>query len=128
MADIVKVAIVGCGRTGQPLLKELKKHKYIKVVGVADINEKSPGMQFAKKSRIPATKNFMDLAKKGRNVDMIIDVSGNKTVRDTLKKYYKKTKNTHTIIVHELIVRLIMSMSQRLGKLAKTYHPNIKGI
>ncbi len=128
MADTVKVAVVGCGRTGQPLLKELKKHKYIKIVGVADINEKSPGMQFAKKSKIPATKNFMYLAKKGKNIDMIIDVSGNKKVRDSLKKYYKHTKNSHTIIVHELIVRLIMSMSQRLGKLAKTYHPQIKGI
>ncbi len=128
MSKTVKVALIGCGRTGQPLLKELLKHKYIKVVGAADINEKSQGIKFARKKKIPTTKNFMDLAKKGKNVDMLIDVSGDKKVRDSLKKYYKKSKNTHTIIIHELIARLIMSMSQRLNKLVKTYHPNIKGI
>ncbi len=128
MANAIKVAIVGCGRTGLPFLKEALKHKYIKVVGVADINERSPGIKFARLKRIPVTTNFMDFARKGKKIDMIFDASGDVKVRSALKLYYRKAKNAHTIIIHELIVRLILSMSMRLSKLVKTHHPNIKGI
>lgn len=128
MSDIVKVALIGCGRTGEPLLRELLKHKYINVMGIADINENSAGMRFARSKKIPVTANFLDLAKKGEKIDMIIDVSGDEKVRKALKAHYKKSKNKHTIIIHELIARLIVSMSQRLDKLIKTHHPHIKGI
>ena len=64
MANTVKVALIGAGRTGTPLLKELLKHKYIKIVGVADRKEGAAGIKLAATKRIYTTADPMALLKK----------------------------------------------------------------
>jgi predicted homoserine dehydrogenase-like protein len=121
--DIVNVGIVGEGRTGLPLLKELFNHKYIKVIGVADLREDAPGIELAKKKKVFTTKDYMDLAAKGEEIDIIIDVTGDHSVSTNLKMSYVKNKNFHTIIMPELIARLMVSMSRKLDRLMESYHP-----
>lgn len=124
--DIVRVGIIGGGRTGLPLLKELFNHKYIKVIGVADLTDDAPGIEFAKNKKVFTTKDYMDLAAKGEEIDIIIDVTGDHSVLTNLKMFFVKNKNFHTIIMPELIARLMISMSSKLDRLVESYHPSKK--
>ena len=64
MANTLNVALIGAGRTGTPLLKELLKYGYIKLIGVADRNEKAPGIKLAAQKKIYTTTDPMMLLQK----------------------------------------------------------------
>jgi predicted dehydrogenase len=48
MADKVRIAIVGGGRTGTPLIEQFMDIPYVELMGVADVDPESPGAQLAK--------------------------------------------------------------------------------
>lgn len=121
-SDIVKVGVIGAGRTGLPLLKELFNHKYIKVVGVADLKDDAPGIELAKKKKVFTTKDYMELVAKGEQIDIIIDVTGDQNVTTNIKMFFIKNRNNNTIIIPELIARLMVSMSSKLDRLMESYH------
>lgn len=54
----------------------------------------------------------MELAKLGPAIDILIDVTGVPKVRDLLRAHFQGTDNHHTIIMHELIAVLMMSLSK----------------
>ena len=118
--NYISIAVVGGGKTGTPLLQNLIDLDFIKVVGVADISEEAPGILIAKERGINITKNFMDFAQMGENIDIIVDVSGDKNVREKMRTYFNENNNNHTILMPELIAVLMMSMAH--GELVKTFH------
>lgn len=128
MANTVKVALIGAGRTGTPLLKELMKHKYIKIVGVADWKEGAAGIKLAAKKRIYTTADPMALLKKSKGVDILIDVTGDTKLKKNIKDFLAKSRNKRTIIMHDLIARLFISVSTRKTKLIPGFHPKDVGI
>lgn len=123
----VTAAIVGAGRTGTLLLKELAKVPYVELKGVADISEQAPGMIEARNMGVYVTKNVDDISRMGEDVDLIIEVTNDPSVKESLKKTFIQTGNRHTIIVHDLIARLMISMAEHLDELAKGFHPEDKG-
>ena len=60
------------------------------------------------------------LAGLGESVDIIIDVTGVAEVRDRLRASMQESGNRHTIIMHEMIAILMMSLSQ--GRLVAAKH------
>jgi glyceraldehyde-3-phosphate dehydrogenase/erythrose-4-phosphate dehydrogenase len=120
----IRIAIIGAGETGTPLLRQLLQATYVDVVGLADLRDDQPGIALAKAHGIPTTNDFMDLARMGRAIDIVIDVTGVAKVRDTLRQHYQASENTHTVIMHELIAVLLMSLSQ--GKLARMKHGQLE--
>ncbi|HLV18081.1 MAG TPA: hypothetical protein VKY70_11535, partial [Pseudomonas sp.] len=66
------------------------------------------------------TDNFMELAELGESVDVIIDVTGAPKVREALRKHMVDTNNTRTLIMHERIALLMMSLSA--GRLVSSKH------
>ena len=74
MASLVKVALIGAGRTGTPLLKELLKYRYIKLVGVADRKENAAGIKLAAARKIYTTSDPMEMLRKKKSIDILIDV------------------------------------------------------
>lgn len=123
----VTAAIVGAGRTGTLLLKELAKVSYVELKGVADINEQAPGMVEARNMGIYTTTNVDEIAKMGKDVDLIIEVTNDPNVKESLKKNFVEMGNDHTILVHDLTARLMISMAEHLDELAKGFHPEDKG-
>jgi predicted homoserine dehydrogenase-like protein len=121
--DKIRIAMIGAGETGTPLLKQLFEASFVEVVGVADLNEDMPGMELARQHSIQTTSDFMTLARLGDAVDIIVDVTGVDTVRDQLRSYLRESGNHHTIIMHELIAVLLMSLSQ--GKLVSMKHNQV---
>lgn len=128
MATVVKVALIGAGRSGTPLLKQLLKYKFIKVVGVADRKEKAIGIKIAAKKKIYTTTDPMKLLQKAKNVDILIDVTGDVKLKKNIKDYLGKSRNTKTIIMHDLIARLFISIAAKKTTLTPGFHPKDVGI
>ena len=126
--DKVRVAIVGGGRTGTPLLEDFLKRPFIEVVGVADADSDSAGAAIARQNGIFFTPDADVLAAKGNGIDLIIEVSGDPAVKPALKDAFMAQGNRHTLIVHDLIARLIMSLSADSDTLIEAYHPEDQGI
>jgi predicted homoserine dehydrogenase-like protein len=116
----IRIALIGAGETGTPLLRQLLAASFVEVIGVADLNEDLPGIKLAKEHKVITTNDFMTLARLGNAVDIIIDVTGVTQVRDQLRTYLQESGNHHTIIMHELIAVLLMSLSQ--GELVSMKH------
>jgi len=81
---LTKVVIIGAGRGGAALIEILHKDPLVKVVGIADIYPKTPGLDLANRYKIPTATDYRQLLK--GEVDLIIDVTGNNEVRDALEK------------------------------------------
>jgi predicted homoserine dehydrogenase-like protein len=118
--ETIRIVLIGAGETGTPLLRQLLAAAFVKVVAVADLNDQLPGIKLAREHGVQTTNDFMSLARLGDAVDIIIDVTGVAQVREELRRYMQESGNRHTIIMHELIAVLLMSLSQ--GKLVSMKH------
>jgi two-component system sensor histidine kinase DegS len=83
---VTHVAIVGAGAGGSALLTILAPDPLVRIVGVAEINPKAPGLRIAKRYGIPVTRDFRDLLS-SEVVDLIIDVTGNWEVEEALAEF-----------------------------------------
>lgn len=90
----LSVAIVGGGLRCKALLEIVFRHKLknfqMHVLGVADCNPQAPGFAYARKHGIFTTRDYHDLYKL-RSLDLIIEVTGKKAVRDEI--VYSKPKH-----------------------------------
>jgi predicted homoserine dehydrogenase-like protein len=128
MAEKVRIAIVGGGRTGTPLISEFRDIPYVDIVGVADMDPESPGARIAKENGIFFTTDAMLFASKGDEIDLLIEVSGDPSVKRRLKDAFINEGNRHTIIMHDLVARLMISMVSGSDHLIVSLHPDDEGI
>lgn len=120
--EVLSIALVGGGKIGTKLLKDLHKKSFINVVGVADINPDSPGMVFARENGIKTTDDGLELARMGEKIDILIEVTGVPEVKAKIKQIYIENNNRHTIILHKLIVRLLLTLIEGTDELIKGYY------
>jgi predicted dinucleotide-utilizing enzyme len=126
--NTIKIAIVGGGRTGAPLLEALSALPYIDVVGVADRDADSTGARLAQERGIFFTEHASVLGAKADQIDLIVEVSGDPSVKPALKDAFRAQGNTETIIVHDLVARLLMTLATGADELVPSLHPNDRGI
>lgn len=124
----VKIALIGAGRTGTPLLRELFKYPFVEVVGVADLNPQAEGVKLAREKGVYTTADPMELVKKGDEIDILIEVSGDKTLKRRIKDYFESIGNKKTIIMHDLIARLFITVCTGQQSLVPSFHPDDVGI
>lgn len=118
--DLFRVAVIGAGETGTPLLRKLLAAPFVELLGVADLDPEAPGMRLARQRGVKTTTNFRDLAELGERLDVLIDVTGVPAVRESLRKAMQETGNHHTVIVHEMVVQLMLSLLN--GELVRLKH------
>lgn len=109
--DKISVAIVGGGETGTPMLRQFLELGFVDVVGVSDIDDGASGMVIAQENGIHATTDFMDLVRDHEDLDIVIDATGVEDVRKGLRAHLSQTGNQHTVVVSQVIARLLMSMA-----------------
>lgn len=122
----IRIGIIGAGETGTPLLKHLLDASFVEVIGVADLNPELPGIKLARERGIKTTTDFMELARLGNGVDILIDVTGVAKVREQLRDFFQQSGNQHTIIMHELIAVLMMSLARNELVTSKHDHHDYK--
>ena len=118
--DIFRIAVFGAGETGTPLLTQLLDAPFVELLGVADLDAEAPGMRLARARGVTTTIDFMDLARLGEDVDVLIDVTGVPKVREALRQHMQDSGNHHTLIVHEMLVQLMLSLLS--GRLVRLKH------
>lgn len=128
MGDIIRVAVVGAGRTGTPLIQRLLELDYVELVGVADKNLDSPGMLLAREKGVFCVQYPDVLVAKGEELDAIIDVTGDPGLKPALREAFIAQNNRKTVIVNDLIARFILSLATNADELVRTYHPNDNGL
>ncbi len=128
MGERVRVAIIGGGRMGMPLIMDFLTRPFVEIAGIADRDTESRGAQIARQHGIFFCEDAATLAARGDDIDMIIDVSGDPQVKRQLKDAFVASDNRTTIIVHDLTARLIMSLAADSEELVETVHPEDRGI
>ncbi len=128
MQDKINVALIGGGRTGTPLLLEMLKYPYINIIGVADLNPAAEGIMVAAEKGIFTTSDPMTLVKKGDEIDILIEVSGDMALKKAIKSAFEISGNKKTLIMHDLIARLFISVCTQQNTLIPTMHPDDVGI
>ncbi|MDR2325927.1 MAG: oxidoreductase [Acidovorax sp.] len=118
----IQIVVIGAGETGTPLLRQLLNAPFVQLRGVADLDLNQPGIALAREHGVYVTTNFMELV--DHTVDIVIDVSGSQQVREVLRSNMVDTDNTHTLIVHEAIALLMMSLSA--GRLVRSKHGTLE--
>ncbi len=78
------VAIIGAGRGGTSLIEIFQSDPLVKIVGVADIRPKAPGMIMARRYGMATTRDYRRLLR-GKKVDILMDVTGNPAVARSLQ-------------------------------------------
>ncbi len=128
MIEKVTVALIGGGRTGTPLMKELIGYPYISMVGVADKNPNAASIRTAKQQGIFHTTEPMELVDNSADTDILIEVTGDVELKKKIKERLEKNNNCKTIIMHELIARLLMSICMGRKTLVPCLHPHNVGV
>ncbi|CAO3419357.1 oxidoreductase [Azospirillum doebereinerae] len=118
--DLFRVAVIGAGETGTPLLRTLLDAPFVELLGVADLDAEAPGARLARERGVATTTDFMELARLGDRLDILIDVTGVPAVREALRREMLESGNHHTLIVHEMVVQLMLSLLS--GKLVRLKH------
>lgn len=108
--DKFKIAVIGAGNAGLELLDRLFRAEFVDVLGVADTNPQATGILLAKEHNVPVTTNMYDLLEDSSQIDILIDVTGVKSVRDALRTHMQESGNYHTVIMHERISALLLSL------------------
>jgi diguanylate cyclase (GGDEF)-like protein len=72
----VRLAIIGGGRGGKAILELLFDDPSVQIMGIADLNSKSPGMLLAKRLKIPHAADYRKILGNNR-ADLVMDVTGN---------------------------------------------------
>lgn len=82
------VAIIGAGRGGTALMEIFAPDPLVRIVGIAEVNLKAPGIRLAHRLRIPVTRDYRKLLEMER-VDLVIDVSGSQAVGRVLLDFHR---------------------------------------
>ncbi|RYV03444.1 oxidoreductase [Shewanella sp. OPT22] len=114
------IGIIGAGQAATELLQQLVAAEFVHIVAVADLKTDTLGIKLAQKHGIPTTTEMNDILKLGEALDIVIDVTGVCSVRNELRRYMADTNNKHTVIMHERLSALMVSLAK--GKLV-----NMKG-
>lgn len=124
----VQMAVIGAGRAGSAILGELLKLNYVCVIGVADADPEAEGLKIAKQHNVPVFAEPMQLVEKNEEIDILVEVSGDVLIKQDIKDYFSRVGNRKTIIMHNLVSRLLLSLASGGSDLAPDYHPNDIGI
>ncbi|MFA7430491.1 MAG: hypothetical protein WCZ23_10075 [Rhodospirillaceae bacterium] len=107
---VADIAIVGLGEVGERFLEEMLRLKTrgIRIISVAEA-EDTPGRRRAIEQGIPV-QTVDDIATKNSKVDVIFDLTGDPSLRRSLREKMIETGNKHTIIAPETMARLLWAI------------------
>lgn len=104
------VAIVGLGRVGSRFLQALqgRASSGVQIVAVSEL-QATPGRAAAEAAGIPVL-NLPELLARASEIDIMFDLSGQPSVRQSLRQGLARSGNSRTVIAPESVARLVWSM------------------
>ncbi len=87
-AFVYNIVVVGAGKGGTALIHLLSEDPQARLIGVVDRDESAPGMELAKRLKIPTFSDYKEIAPI-ENLHFIIDTSGDQEVGNSLARLRK---------------------------------------
>jgi predicted homoserine dehydrogenase-like protein len=117
------VALLGLGRIGSQFATGLADHiaqgsSPIKIVAVAEANPDSEAAAKFKTDGVTVYTDAMGVIEMGVEVDVIFDLTGIPEVRQSLRDDLRAAGNRHTVIVPEVMVRMLWSFLENAEDLS----------
>ncbi|MDH7577052.1 MAG: methyl-accepting chemotaxis protein [Bacillota bacterium] len=117
---MIKVGIVGAGKGGTSVLKVLRDLPGVRVVGIADLNEETPGMKLAKELGIKTCRDCVELLEYP-DLDVVVEATGSPKVEELLRA----RKGEKTTLVEAAAANLMMTIVEAkedlLNELAQSH-------
>lgn len=112
MSEKIKVALLGLGNVGQQFAEAFleiiqEKGKPVEIVAVAHRHLDSPVALGFSQSGVPVYEDPLEVASLGEKVDIIFDVTGDESLRQSLRQAMADSNNRHTVIVPESVAKLM---------------------
>ncbi len=119
----INVVILGAGKGGRALLESFLNLPRIHLIGVADIDEKAPGLKLARRHHIPTTQDALPLIQ-NPDIHLIVDVTGDPSFSENI--YRHKHPNAEVlggaaskvlwdIIQHESLMQTRLFQAEKLA-------------
>src|SRR5271166_4843117 len=107
---MTRIILIGAGTGGRALVELLHKDPSITIVGVADKNERAPGLVLARQLGLPVSTTYRQLLES--EADLIIDVTGDPNVAH----YINKRKTTDAELIGGNAARFIWNLIETSKK------------
>lgn len=112
MGNKIKIALLGLGAVGQDFAENFLEviqegGKAIEIVAVAHDDKDSAVALGFQQSGVKFFENAVDVIKMGEEIDIIFDLTGSEETRQGLRKGMVESKNRHTVIVPEVMAKLL---------------------
>jgi diguanylate cyclase (GGDEF)-like protein len=106
---LIRIAIVGAGKGGLALLQCFSEIPDIQIVGIADTNPDSPGIQEANRLGIPSTTRLLDLITQ-QDADLILEVTGDPDMPAFILGHKKQSAELFSGAEAKLLWQLVQNM------------------
>lgn len=108
--SVCNVAIIGLGRVGSAFLQRMlhQERNGLYVVAVSELRE-TPGLIMAQEEGIRCL-TVDEIICLGPKVDIIFDLTGEKRLREDIRRKLSITDNSHTVLAPESVARLIWTI------------------
>ncbi|MBT4711380.1 MAG: hypothetical protein HOB82_07630 [Alphaproteobacteria bacterium] len=115
MSETINVALLGLGRIGSQFAAGLVAHiaegaSPISIVAVAEANPESEVAAKFKAEGVAVYTEALGIVEMGVEVGVIFDLTGMADMRQSLRDSLREVGNRHTVIVPEVMVRLLWSI------------------
>ena len=112
MTEDINVALVGLGRIGSQFATSLARQidqraKAINIVAVAEQDPNSETAQMFADNDVPVYTDAAEIVELSDEVDIIFDLTGVPSVTQDLRDSLEMTGNRHTVVVPEVVARLL---------------------
>ena len=112
MTEDINVALVGLGRIGSQFATSLARQidqraKAINIVAVAEQDPNSETAQMFADDDVPVYTDAAEIVELSDEVDIIFDLTGVPSVTQDLRDSLEMTGNRHTVVVPEVVARLL---------------------
>lgn len=101
--DRIRVVLIGGGKGGSSILKELSMLDHIIIMGLADNNPQAPGIALAESLEIPVWQDFRTMLG-NPNYDVVIEATGIKEVSEEIDR----VKSPPSVLIVAEAARLMM--------------------
>ena len=111
MTNVLHVAIIGGSETAQKLITDFLSRPFISIVGVADIDENSPGALTAARAGIPFTTDLAEVGDLEPTPDLVIDVCGEPCVDSTMQAAFAPGTPDGPAVVDNVVAQLVLNLA-----------------
>ena len=123
----MNIALVGGGNAAVTILNQFEYFSGYSVVGIADLRDDAPGMTVARSRKLFTTNDMNDLITR-RDVELVIELTGNAMVQENIRSQLRDNQSMVPAQGARLMIDLINAQAEENSCLADQLSMRFNGI